>query len=240
MERVCYCSKILPGKSDVVREHWKRKEKHKSAEMQAAEVQFWNKLKMTGFESWLQPTSQGDYMIHCLEGGSHKEIFKRLRGQMASCNLIALNLRDFYLDVLGKDYMHSESEPLIQSLLSISLPTTSSFIKRAFFYPLLPHKEADHLRFRQEAMGEKRGRHEAMMRAFGVSHLSTWLQNSPQGKYIVVYTERDIATPMTSEARLQQGDASVAWNEIAAELTEHSGLNHSELSPDVEWLTQKL
>ncbi len=206
--------------------------------MQAAEVSFWNHLKMTGFESWLQPTPQGDLMIHCLEGESLQQIFKGLREQIISGNSIALKLRAFYLDALGKDYSNSEGEPHITSLLNISLPTTSSYIKRGFLYPLLPQKEEAHLRFSTEMMGEKKGRHETMMRAFRVSLLSTWLQSTPHGKYIVVYTERHVGTPATSEARLNQGEGSTAWQEIAFELMDHTGLSHSELSPDVEWLTQ--
>lgn len=148
-----------------------------------------------------------------------------------------MQLHAFYLDALGKDYQNSEAEPHIQSLINISLPTSSTYIKRAFLYPLLPHKEADHLRFRKEAMGEKKARHEAMMRAFGVSDLSTWLQSTPFGKYIIVYTERHSGTPATSEARLHQGDGSMAWKEISAELMDHTGLGYSDLSPDVAWLS---
>jgi hypothetical protein len=99
-------------------------------------------------------------------------------------------------------------------------------------------KEAEHRHFREQAMGEKRGRHETMMRAFGVSRLSTWLQTTSKGKFIVIYTERHINTPLSATDRLKQGEGSNEWREIASDLSNHTGLKVDELSPDVEWLTQ--
>lgn len=238
MGRWCYCSQVLPGKMDDIREHWKGKAAQQAVYSQEDEAEYWERLKMTGFESWLQSTPHGNFIIHCLEGESLSQIFRGLREQITARNPIALKVRNFYFMVLGKDYTLPEVEPRIETLLDISLPTVTDCIKRAFIYPLLPHKEEEHRHFREEAMGEKKRRHEAMMRAFGVSHLSTWLQTTPQGKYIVVYTERHVNTPESSTSRLKQGEGSAEWREIASSLMSHTGLNLDELSPDVEWLTQ--
>jgi hypothetical protein len=94
MGRFCYCSPILPGKTEAIREHWKDK-----TEPEEDGGSFWRHLKMTGFECWLQ----GDFMIHCLEGESLQQIFKGLREQIALENRMALNLQKFYLNVLGKE-----------------------------------------------------------------------------------------------------------------------------------------
>jgi len=241
MGRFCYCSKLLPGKANQVRAHWKNKANNESPDVLKAEEDFWKYLQMVGFESWLQPTIQGDYLIHCLEGASLSQIFKSLREQISVKNRIALQLRDFYLEVLGKDYSFPEVEPKLQHLLDISLPTKTQtqYIKRGFFFPLLREKEADHIRFKKEAMGKKRERHEESMQAFGVSHLSSWIQTTEQGKYLITYTERHKHTPDTSEARLQQAVHSSAWEEISSVLMDHTGLKLSELSPDVEWLTDQ-
>ncbi len=235
MGRFCYCSSILPGKADQVREHWKNKPKNTDPQ---EEEQFWNHLGMTGFESWLQQTPHGDFMIHCLEGKSLGQIFKGLREQIADGNQIALSLQSFYLNVLGKDYALLDVEPKIELLSDIELPRPSSFMKRSFFFPLLPHKEAAHRRFRQEIMGRKRARHEAFMKAFGVSRLSTYLQSVGDTKYIVIYTENHINTPSKSLERLDAGKNSPEWQENSKELMDHTGLSYEELSPDVEWLTQ--
>ena len=234
MGRFCYCSKILSNKAPAVRQHWKNKESNANVDVRAAEVSFWNHLKMTGFESWLQSTPQGDFMIHCLEGESLQQIFKGLREQIATGNSIALKLHTFYLEVLGKDYKLPEIEPNIECLLDISLPsTTTKVIKKGFFYPLIPQKEQAYRKFRAESMGPKRARHEASLQAFGVSRLTTWLQNIGKEKFSVVYTERST----TAQERLEQGKNSPAWQEIAAELMSLTGLSYPELSPDVEWLT---
>jgi hypothetical protein len=238
MGRWCYCSKVLSGKTDQIRAHWKNKSTQRDVYNQENEDKFWKHLTMTGFDSWLQSTTNGDFIIHCLEGDSLGQIFKGLREQIAADNPIALNLQNFYLTVLGKDYRLPDVEPHIEGLLDISLSTSTDYIKRAFLYPLLPHKEEEHRHFRQQARGEKRGRHEAMMRTFGVSHLSTWLQATSHGKYIVVYTERHVNTPQSLTSRLKQGHDSAEWREVAAVLSSHTGLRIDELSPDVEWLTQ--
>lgn len=238
MGRFCYCSKVLQGKTELVREHWKTKKSNKTVYDQDVEENFWRHLKMTGFESWLQKTPKGDFIIHCLEGESLNQIFKGLREQIASGNDIALHLQSFYQSALGKDYSKTEVEPKIENLLDISLPRPSSYIKRGFFFPFLPHMEEEHRQFRHEAMGNKRLRHEASMKAFGVFRLSTWLQSTPDGKYIIVYTERHIGTPESATSRIAQGQNSAEWQEISAILMRHTGLNMEGLSPEVEWLTQ--
>jgi hypothetical protein len=235
MGRFCYISKILPGKSELVRKMWSDRTPNEEPNIHA---EFWNDLGMTGFESWLQPTAQGDFMIHCLEGESLQQIFKGLRGLIAKGNPFALKLQNFYHNVLGKDYALRQSEPHIESMLDISLPSSAKILKRSFFFPLLPYKEEAHRLFRKESMGEKKERHEASMSAFGVSRLSTWLQNTPEGNYIVVYSERHIHTPTTPAARLNQGEGSRAWQEISSILSDHTGLRSDELSPDSEWLTR--
>ncbi len=204
----------------------------------AIRAEFWNYLGMTGFDSWLQQTLQGDYMVHCLEGESLNKIFKDLRELIAKGNPFAVKLQNFYRNVLGKDYELPESEPHIESMLDIVLPVSEKVIKKCFFFPLLPGKEEEHRLFRKESMGEKKKRHEASMRAFGVSHLSTWLQSSPEGKYIVVYSERNINTPATPAARLNQAKGSSEWQEISSILSDHTGLKPDDLSPDSEWLTE--
>lgn len=233
MHRFCYRSQVLPGKVQAVRDHWSTKPK--TAERQHQEIVFWQHLKMTGFNSWLQQTPAGDFLIHCLEGESLPQIFKGLRETIAASDPVALGLQHFYLDVLGKDYASPATEPNIELLMDIAISTASpTSVKRGFFFPLLPHKEHEHRRFRRDAMGSEKHRHKASMEAFGVSHLSCWLQNTFQGKVIVVYSEAQ-----ESLASTQSGRNSDAWKEISAILREHTGLTQEQLNPDVEWLTKR-
>ncbi len=236
MSRFCYCSKILPGKSDVIRAHWKNKP-IRSPETARAEESFWDHMKMTGFEAWLQPTPKGDFLIHCLEGESLQGIFKGLREQIVSKNPVALTLQSYYRDVLGKDYSMRDIEPSIEALLDVSLPCSSPIVKKGFMYPILPEKVEAHKKFRNDSNRDRRTRHEASMRAFGVSRLTQWLQTTPTGTYCVVYTERLPNSEPSAEKRLEQGKNSPEWQEIAAILMDHTGLSYNELSPQVEWLT---
>lgn len=234
MGRICYISKILPNKTEIVHNKWKHQTPREEPNIH---TNFWNYIGMTGFESWLQQTAQGDFLIHCLEGDAPHRIFKSLRELIAKNNPFAIKLQNFYQNVLGKDYISQDSEPQIESMLDIVLPTTEKIIKRGFFFPLLPEKEKAHRLFRKESMGEKRKRHESSMSAFGVSRLSTWLQSTSEGKYIVVYSERHILTPPSQKERLEQAHGSAAWHEISSILSDHTGLKLEELSPDSEWLT---
>jgi len=223
MGRFCYCSKVLPGKVDVIRNRKANKKTHVEDE-----GPFWQALGMTGFASWLQ----GDHMIHCLEGESLEKVFTGLREQIQKGNKVALDLHAFYLDAFGKDYRSVEVEPKIECLLDLSVPNKPpASVKKGFFYPLLPHKEQDHRRFRLESSGKKKERHLASMAAFGVYKLTSWLQTTPQGKYIVCYSEREHL-----DHAANKGLNSPEWQEIAKELIDQTGLSAKDLSPAVEWL----
>jgi hypothetical protein len=237
MGRFCYCSNILEGKSETVRAHWKSKVGVEKQAINSAEMEFWKDLQMTGFECWMQ--SKGNLMIHCLEGTSLEGIFRKLREKINSGNDIAVKLHAFYLDVLGKDYKDSRVEPRIECLLDIVIPATSTkMIKKGFVYPLLPHKEQAHRAFRKESMGSMRARHEASMKAFGVFRLTSWLQSTPNNKYIVCYSERE-ANLRDAEEQLERGRSSAEWLSISQALMEQTGLKYADLSPEVEWLTAK-
>ena len=231
MTRFCYCTKVLQGKEDAVRSHWADKEKERSKDADDIGEGFWDALGMTGFESWLQGS---EFYIHCLEGKSLDGIFSGLREQIQAGHPCALKLQAFYQDALGKDYSNPAVQPSIELLLDISVPkATSNFIKKGYAYPLLPDQEENHRKFCQESMGNQRKRHETFMRVFGVSRLTTWIQ---QG-YIVVYSERQ-DLPGVSMDRLKKGEDCQEWNEVAEALITHTGLSYEELSPNVEWLTR--
>jgi hypothetical protein len=238
MGRFCYRSKILPGKSDFVREHWKKKQAVKSCEMKKEEEEFWSKLQMTGFNCFLQSTPQGDFMLHCLEGTSFELIFKELRDAIQKKNPIALGLQKFYQDALGKDYSLPSSEPKIECIADLSQPQRSPTVaKKAFFFPLLKEKELEHCEFRKNSMGENRTKHEAAMRAFGVFRHIVWLQQDETGPFIVIDSDREFIYPTVKE-RLSLGDNSPEWKEISSILIDHTGLSYQELSPYVELLTR--
>lgn len=231
MNRYCYRSQLLPGKVQAVRDHWKKKVK--TPERLKQEIAFWQALKMTGFNSWLQKTPEGDFLIHCLEGESLSQIFKGLREMIAAGDPVALGLQQFYLDVLGKDYSMPSAEPNIELLMDLSVPNSAAnIVKRGFFFPLLSHKEQEHRLFRQQTRNAPQ-RHKASMEAFGVSRLSCWLQNTPQGKVLVMYSEAEENPALT-----KRGKDSKAWQEIAEILKDHTGLTQEQLTPDVEWLTR--
>jgi len=233
MGRFCYRSKILPGKKERVRQHWREKK-----EETAGEEQFWQALTMTGFASYLQSTPAGDFMLHCLDGESLPAIFRGLREEIQKKNPIALNLQKFYLEVLGKDYALEENEPRIECLADLSSENTpEDSVRRVFFLPLLPEKVQEHIAFRKDPHMIHRKNRDALMQAFGTYRHIVWLQHDASGSFVVIDSERKKTSATCAEERLALGKkAPTEWQEQAALLMEHTGLSYNELSPDVELL----
>lgn len=227
MARFCYCSQVLPGKEEEIRAHWRDK-----VIDPPAEEALWDATGMTDFHSWLQPQREGYCFLHYLEAESFGKIFRGLREQIAAGNSCALKLQSYYRDVLGKDYADSQTEPEVELLLDLSRPASSSdVLRRARCWPLLAHKEEEHRQFRKENMGSKRSIHEALMDAFGLTQLSSWIQTTPAGKWIILYVEggefpEPEAIPKTAD-----------YEHICSTLEDHTGLNREELFPKLEWLT---
>jgi hypothetical protein len=239
MPRYCYCSKILPGKNEIVRAHWAaRKAAHKDEVYREAEKKIWDDIQMVGFESWLQQTRQGDYMINCLEGNSLKGLFQGLTSQIAAGNFIAVGLHAFYIEVLGVDYLNANLEPQLDSTLDVSFPSSDEpGTKRSFICPLLPHKEEEHRNFMANAMSNKRVDLEAAMKTFGISRLTSWIQITEERKYVVTYAEYEKRLENRSKIK-PKGENSPEWQSISLELMSHTGLSAEELIPNIEWLTK--
>ena len=232
MARLCYCSEVLPKKSGAIRAHWDNKN-----EDEAAEIDFWNRLHMSGFECWLQPGEKRDYMIHCLEGDAPTEIFAGLRQLIREDHPVALKLQRYYRDVLGVDYAEAGAAPQVERVLDLEITDAPCVAKRGFVYPLLPAKVEEHRRFSSESNGSKRVRHEASLSAWGVRRLTKWIQKRGEEHLLVMYVEYDRAPAISSVERLRVNHSSAEWLEIADTLSDHTGLTHDQLSPDVEWLT---
>jgi hypothetical protein len=239
MTRYCYCSKVLPGKEDTVRNHWKNKGDSWHEDEDSAGNRLWSATKQTDFQSWLQLTDYGNFYLHYLDAASFQGIFQGLREQIVAGNECALSVHSFYKEAFGKDYLDPSTEPRIECLLDISLPTVDSpnLLRRAFCWPLLDDKEEAHRHFREECRGVKRVRHEASMSAFGVSQLSSWLQTTAEGKFIITYSE-SLEPEKYYNQKAVLGIDSPEYQEISAILREHTGLSSEQLLPGIEWLTQ--
>lgn len=232
IDRICYCSTPFPEKIDALRAYFASKAVQNHPAVSNSAFEFWNALQMVGFDCWLQP--RNNLLLHCLEGKSLRKVFEKLREQINCGNNFAIQLHSFCLDIFGEDYKDPLAEPQIECLLDITLPRTGAkIVKKCFAYPLLPHKEEEHRAFRRESMSKMKSRHEASMKAFGVAHLSSWLQNRSSGKFIICYSEHQT----DPEQKLKLGNSSPEWMEIAKILMDQTGLNIEELTPEIEKLT---
>lgn len=170
---------------------------------------------MTGFEAWLQ----GDRLIHCLEGASLKGIFRGLREQIAKGDPIALRIHAFYQEVIGKDYRDPATEPKIECLVDTARPGGKVVEKRGRCFSLRPEKEEAAREFNRTDW----------LHLFGITRYTKWLQQTPEGPMLVIYTEHDRPTSKVPESPL--------WEEVAEVFSDHTGLARNELVPSLERLT---
>lgn len=179
MNRFCYCSRVLPGKEDLLRKYWSRKED---------DEHFWDALQMTGFAAWLQ----GDRLIHCLEGASLEGIFSGLREQIPKKDPVALRFHAFYLEVLGKDYSDPSAQPQIECLMDVERPGGEVVEKRGRCFPLRPEKEQAVREFKRTDW----------LHLFSITRYTKWLQQTPEGPILITYTEHDGPRPKAPESPL--------------------------------------
>lgn len=238
MTYLCYCNRVLPGKEAHIEEHWKKKNAlwHERDPAPAKEL-----AKATGhtaFHGWLQRTPQGSFYLHYLEAPCFDHAFKGLREQILAGNPLAQHLHTFYKEVLGRDYLDPQTEPQVELLLELSLPSPTAFTKRkASCWPIQKDQEQAHRDFRKQCRTDKRRQHESIMSALGITRLSSWIQTTPEGLFMVNYSEH---LPQHEELlkKAKQSELSKEHEEIASSLDRHTGLSGEQRFPDVNWLTQ--
>lgn len=119
-----------------------------------------------GIESWsvwLQMNKIKKYYLHYYQGRSQDLYVDRLLSFQNSEQVLEL---DFYLP---------------EDLPECTYPY-------CFFYPLLPDKVEDHREYCRRAMHENREQTTRACQAFGLVHLSKWIQTFNQC-YYVLYTQ---------------------------------------------------
>ncbi len=242
MPRFLYASPILPGKTDLVRQVYAHKKEH--PELDQETQQFNTLIGLEGWQAWLQRTPTRDYFIHGIETKSLEELFYRLQDQIQSGHHRAQWLRDFYLDVFGKDYGHHTAIPEVETLFSMDIPTLNAgaskeIYSRGFTYPIRPNKVHEHREFSRQCAGEYRYRLHDACRLFGITKTARYLQKTPHQDYLVIYQEYEKLTP-EQEKNLPSTLANhQSWQWLGNILSAHTGLSMDKLEPNIEPLTRQ-
>lgn len=241
MPRFLYASPILPGKTELVRQVYAQKREHPEFEKNAPS--FNALIGLDSWQSWLQCTPNRDYFIHAIETRDLEEMFSKLQDQIQAGHSQAQWIRDFYLDVFGKDYSHSSAVPEIEPLIQLDIPMPEieqgDIYSRGFVYPLRPNKVQDHREFSRQAQGEYRMRIEDACRQFQITKTNRFLHKTPHQDYVVIYQEY---VPFTPEQELQAQKirkTNPSWLWLSDILMAHTGLTIDQLEPKVEPLTRQ-
>lgn len=241
MPRFVYTNPILPGKSDLVKHVYAHKREHPDLDQ---ETQKFNQLiGVTSWQAWLQHTPSRDFFLHGFECRSLEEMFNKLQDQIEAGHPRALWLRNFYLDITGKDYSHftamPDLEPLVSTELSLVNFQNAEIHSRAFSWPLRPNKVYEHREFCRQCAGEYRYRIQDALRQFGIIKSIRYLQKTPNQDYVVVYQEYFARTPEQEQELREAEQTNPSWQWLSSILTAHTGLDQGQLTPEVLQLTRQ-
>lgn len=239
MPKFVYASPVLPGKTHLIEQVYAYKTEHPDRD--DSSLTFNELIGLDGWQAWLQRTSTRDFFIHGIETRNIEELFSRLQDQIQLGHPKAQWLRDFYLDVFGKDFSHPTATPDLESLISVDVPNNSSLpghvYTRGFVFPIRPNKAFDHREFSRQCMGEFRFRVLDTCNQFGITKLTHYLQKTPHQDYLVCYEERAVLTPEEEHKLAQKRSTNPSWQWFSSVLSAHTGVAVQNLEPKIIALT---
>lgn len=239
MPRFVYATAILPGKTELVRHAYQQKQLNTEGQK---EEEYWNLIGLEGWQAWIHHAPRADYFIHAPETKNLESLFHALQDQIEAGNALAEWLRDFYLDVTGKDYSHTSATPdlelMFTSEITTPAPQQGTVVSRGFVYPLIPAKVTAHREFWRQCQGEYRYRIQDANREQGIIKDTRYLQKTPHQDFLVTYQEL-ISSDQERDEKRSEAQASPASKWMSDVLKEHTGLTVKQLEPAVESLTRQ-
>lgn len=239
MPKFIYANPIIPGKAQVLR--YVYRQKRENPQLVHDEVSFRQALGLEECQSWLQKTQRGDFFIHYLETSGLEVFFNNLQSLIKQEHPKALWLRDFLLEVLGRDYNDLSAIPRLVQLFELTLtdpiPMRGEIISQGYLFPLLPKKLDAYREFCRQISGEHKARIEEACRHLHISKMSAFLQSAIGHDYIVIYREK-VLLPQEQATRPHEVRASSpAYQWISNQLMELTGLTFDQLEPNIEYLS---
>lgn len=239
MTKFVYASPIISEKSQVVR--YVYRQKRENPQLAGDDAAFQKALGIERWQAWLQKSSRGDYFIHYLETENLDKLFARLKHMIQEEKPRAIWLRDFYLEVLGRDYSDLSAMPnlvqLFDTALEDTLPERGEIVGQGFVLPLLPKKLDAYKEFCRQIRGEHLGRVQESCRQFHITKMSLFLQKSITHDYIVTYRERVLVAQEQAKRPHEVRASNAAYQWLTNQLMDLTGLPFDQLEPHLEYLT---
>lgn len=236
MPRYVYASPILPGKSETVRKVYEEQRKRLlDEEFQRETQQFWNFIGLSGWNCWMQTLEGKHYFIHALESDSLSRVFDSLVHLVRSRHPRALWLRQFYLEVLGKDYGLASSEPDIKQVLDVEFEGPENRVPRAFVYPLLSDRVEAHQEYCRACGSDQFEMLKESCLGFGVYHMTKYIQVRGNDTFVVIYQELNPDTAYRQAECADTMKENKSYSLVSQQLEMDTGMK-GPLIPEIEYL----
>lgn len=239
MPKFVYASPLIAEKSSVVR--YVYRQKRENPQMVGDETSFRLALGLEGWQAWLQKTPQGDFFVHYLETDQLDKVFTRIHTLIQQEYPKALWLRDFYLEVLGRDYSDPSAAPTLLQLADMEaagpFPDRGEIVSQGYLLPLLPKKIDAYREFCRQIMGEHRGRYQESLYHLHITKTSLYLQRSLAHDHIIVYREKILLPQEYARRPHEVRAANPSYQWVSNQLMNLTGLAFDQLEPNLEYLT---
>ena len=240
MYQATFAYPILPGKTDLQRQHLQEKALNDLSAYHSA-------MRWTRENSWIQKLPKEDLFILSIQSDeptTPEQLSSRFRKRYESECPIAKEVHSIYLETLGLDFCDPSSYPTLEPLPDFPIDFTEeeladkTIMDYAFAYPVLPEQAELLIKYNQDNYSDpdRLAYFKAMRKRLGLTEVAAWIQRGFDREMIV--SHQKIIEPL-SKANQGYYDA-VAEEEMMRRhqdvYLKATGLNSKELIPDLEKL----
>ncbi len=181
----CFVVPILPGRVDEVRELWKAASGNKAREFD----EYMRAIGQIRLLEFLQALPGKDLLVTYLQ---EADDIGTTFGKNRTLDLpVAKYIREKFMDIAGFDFTKPENAPKVEKVLEWEdeKPSGKPQIRSAFGIPIKPGKTNDVRHFFDVILSGKAGDEARLFRYQTVSNIKSFIQQRPEGDYLVEYVE---------------------------------------------------
>lgn len=181
----CFVVPILPGRVDDVKDLWKEAGGNKAQEFD----QYMRAIGQTRLLEFLQTLPGGNFLVTYVQ---EADDIGTTYGKNRTLDLpVARYIREKFIDFTGFDFTKPENAPKVEKVREWEDEKQTGQPQRraAFGIPILPGKTNDVRRFFDIIRSGEAGDEAPIFRYQTVSKIESFLQQRPEGDYLVEYVE---------------------------------------------------
>ncbi len=181
----CFVVPVLPGRVDEVKELWKEANGNKAQEFD----QYMRAIGQTRLLEFLQALPGKDLLVTYVR--ETDDIGKTFAKNPTLDMPVANYIREKFIDIAGYDFTKPENAPKVEKVMEWEDDKQAGQPLRryAFGVPIKPGKTNDVRRFFDVLRSGKAGDVASVFRYQAVSKIESFIQQRPEGDYLVEYVE---------------------------------------------------